>query len=151
MGEQFGLHFEAMCHEPHTIEFMFHKKHAPHLHAHKPRHTHAHHAHTLDFMYANVYTCTHYGRTGHLTKFCYDRIHIQILQINLFELGKVLTPMDPTKSGYQKPPLLYLMQMWALTRRESIGVLMVDVFRGKRSYLWMHHFQGKFGGRTTMV
>ena len=33
---------------------------------------------------------------------------IQNLQINLFELGKVLTPMDPRKFGYQKPPLFYL-------------------------------------------
>ena len=45
------------------------------MHAHKPRHTHAHHAHTHDSMYAHVYTCTHCARKGHLAKFCYDRIH----------------------------------------------------------------------------
>ena len=77
------------------LESMFRKKHAPHMHAHKPGHTHAHHAHTHDYMYANVYTCIHCGRKGHLAKFCYDRIQIQILQINLFWLGKMLTPMHP--------------------------------------------------------
>ena len=34
---------------------------------------------------------------------------IQILQINLFGIGKVLTPMDPKKYGYQNSFLLYLM------------------------------------------
>ena len=66
------------------LESMFRKKHAPHMHAHKTRHTHADHAHAHDFMYAHahdfmyahVYTCTHYGRMGHLAKFCYDRINI---------------------------------------------------------------------------
>ena len=43
------------------------------MHAHKSRHTHAHHAHTHD-LYAHMYTCTHWGRMGHLAKFCYDRI-----------------------------------------------------------------------------
>ena len=33
------------------LESMFNKKHAPHIYEHKPRHTHAHHAHTHDFMY----------------------------------------------------------------------------------------------------
>ena len=41
------------------LESMFRKKHAPHMYAHKPRHTHVHHAHTHDSMYAHVYTCTH--------------------------------------------------------------------------------------------
>ena len=57
------------------LEFMFRKKHAPHMHAHKPRYTHAHHVHTHDFMYAHMCTCTHCGRKGHFAKFCYDRIH----------------------------------------------------------------------------
>jgi len=52
---------------------MFRKKHTPHMHAHPSWHTHAYHAHTHDSMYANVYTCTHCGRKGHLAKFCYDR------------------------------------------------------------------------------
>jgi len=33
---------------------------------------------------------------------------IQILQLSLFGLGKVLTPMDPIEYGYQKPLLFYL-------------------------------------------
>jgi len=57
------------------LEFIFHKKHALPVHAHKPRHTHAAHVHTHNTMYAHVYTCTHYGRKGHLAKFCYDRVH----------------------------------------------------------------------------
>ena len=44
------------------------------MHAHKPRHTHAPHVQTHNTMYAHVYTCTHCGRKGHLTKFCFDRI-----------------------------------------------------------------------------
>ena len=46
------------------------------MHAHPPQHTHAHHAHTHDSMYAKVYTCTHCGRKGHLAKFRYDRLNI---------------------------------------------------------------------------
>jgi len=57
------------------LEFMFRKKQIPPIHAHKPRHTHAPHVHTHNTMYAHVYTCTHCGRKGHLTKFCYDRVH----------------------------------------------------------------------------
>ena len=57
------------------LKSVFLKKHAPHIHAHKPRHTHAHHAHTHDTMYAHVYTCTHCESKGHLTKFCYDRLN----------------------------------------------------------------------------
>ena len=57
------------------LEFIFRKKHASHIHAHKSRHTHAYHAHTHDSLYANVYICTHCGRKSHLTKFCYDRIN----------------------------------------------------------------------------
>ena len=34
---------------------------------------------------------------------------MKILQIDLFRLGKVLTPMDPIRYGYQKPLLFYLM------------------------------------------
>ena len=45
------------------------------MHAHKSRHTHASHVYTHNTMYVHVYTCTHYGRKGHLAKFCYDKIH----------------------------------------------------------------------------
>ena len=71
---------------------MYHKKHAPPIHAYKLRHTHAHHAHTHDSMYAHVYTSTHCGRKGHLLKFCYDRINDSNFANKLFGLGKVLTP-----------------------------------------------------------
>ena len=54
---------------------IFHKKHAPHIHAHKSRHTHASHVHTHDTIHAHVYTCTHCGHTGHLGKFCFDKIN----------------------------------------------------------------------------
>ena len=58
------------CVMNHTrLESMFRKKHAPHMHAHLSRHTHAHHAHTYDPLYAKVYTCTHCGHTSHLAKF----------------------------------------------------------------------------------
>ena len=98
------------------LESMFHKKHAPPMHAHKSRLTRASHVHTHNTMYAHVYTCTHCGRTGHLVKFCYDRINVSNFANKfLFGLGKVLTPLDPKRYGYQKLPLLYLMQVWALT------------------------------------
>ena len=67
---------------------MFHKKYAPPMDAHKSWHTHAHHAHTHD-LYAHVYTCTHCGRTGHLAKFCYDRINALNFANKFVWLGKV--------------------------------------------------------------
>ena len=79
------------------------------MHAHKPRHTHAFHAHTHDTRYAHVYTCTHCGRKGHLAKFALIELMIQILQIDLFGLRKVLNPMDPIEYGYQNSLLFYLM------------------------------------------
>jgi len=57
------------------LESMFRKKQVPFMYAHKPRHTHASHAHTHDTMYAHVYTSTHCGRKDHLAKFCFDRIN----------------------------------------------------------------------------
>ena len=66
----------SQCAMKHTrLESMFRKKQVPNMHAHKPRHTYAPHAHTHNTMYAHVYTCTHCGRKGHLTKFCYDRLN----------------------------------------------------------------------------
>ena len=105
----FGLHFEPMCHEPHTFEIHLSQENAPHIHAHKSRHTHVSHVHTHDTRYAHVYTCTHCGRKGHIVKFTLIELMIQILQIDLFGLGKVLTPMDLIEYGYQNLPLLYLM------------------------------------------
>ena len=57
---------------------MFRKKHVPHVHAHHPRHIYAHfahHDHTHSHVHTRVYKCTHYGRKGHLEKFCFDKIH----------------------------------------------------------------------------
>ena len=57
----------SQCAMNHTrLESMFHKKHAPYMHAHKTWHTHAHHAHTHDSLYGNVYTYTPVSYT-HLT------------------------------------------------------------------------------------
>ena len=75
---------------------MFRKKYAPHMHARKIRHAYAHHAHTHDFMYAHVYTCTHCGRMGHLAKFCYDRIHNSNFA-NKFVWVKGANPHGPNK------------------------------------------------------
>ena len=44
-----------------------------------------------------------------LQDFVMIKYMIQILQINLFGLGKVQTPLDPIEYGYQKPLLFYLM------------------------------------------
>ena len=45
------------------------------MHAHYSWQTHTSHVHTHDIMYANVYTCTHCDRTGHLVRFYYDRLN----------------------------------------------------------------------------
>ena len=57
------------------LESIFRKKDALHLNAHPSRYTHAYHAHTHEFMYIRVYTCTHCDRKGHLAKFYYDRLN----------------------------------------------------------------------------
>ena len=44
-----------------------------------------------------------------LQNFALIELIIQILQIDLFGLGKELTPMDPKEYGYQKPLVVYLM------------------------------------------
>ena len=75
---------------------------------HATRHTHVHHAHTHDTMYAHVYTCTHCERKGHLVKFCYDRINVSNFANKFVWVRKGANPMDPRKCGYQNPPLLYL-------------------------------------------
>ena len=91
------------------LKFMFHKKHAPHIHAHHTRHTHASHVYSHDTMYAHVYTCTHCECKGHLAKFCYDRIHNSNFANKFVWVRKSTTPMDPIRYGYQNSPLLYLM------------------------------------------
>jgi len=59
-------------------------------------------------MYAHVYTCTHCGRTGHLVKFCYDRINNLNFTNKFVWIRKGANPLGPKrKCGYQKP-LLYI-------------------------------------------
>jgi len=81
------------------LEFMFRKKHAPLMHAHKSRHTHGHHAHTHN-LYAYVYTCTHYGHTGHLAKFGYDQINNLNFTNEFVWVRKGANPFGPKRSGY---------------------------------------------------
>ena len=90
------------------LESMFHKKHAPHIHAHKLRHAHAHHAHTHDFMYANVHTCTHCGCTCHLVKFYYDKVNpINFANKNVWVSNKT-NPLGPKRKWVSKsPPLVF--------------------------------------------
>ena len=76
---------------------MFRKKHAPHLHAHSSQTIHAHHAHTHDSMSARVYTCTHCGRKGHLTKFCYDRLNALNLTSQNVLVRRGTNPHGPKK------------------------------------------------------
>ena len=133
------------------LESMFLKKHTPYIHAHKTRYTHAYHAHTHD-LYANVYTCTHCGHKGHLIKFCYDRMRNSNFAKKFVWVRKCANSHAPKKVWIPRfTPIVFDVSVGALTRRESIGALMVDAIRTKRSYLWLHHFQRKFGGRTTMV
>ena len=90
------------------LESLFRKKQVPSLHAHPSRHTHAtqgHHHHT---MYAHVYTCTHYGRKGHLAKFCYDRIHVDNLAKKFVWVRNDTNPHGPNKIWVPKTtPLVY--------------------------------------------
>ena len=93
------------------LESMFRKKHTPHIHAHPPWHTHAHHAHIRDSMYTNVYTCAHCDRTSHLAKFYYDRSNaINFANKNVW-VRKGANPMDSRKFGYQNSFLFHLMQV----------------------------------------
>ena len=83
------------------LESMFHKKHAPHIHAHKSPHTHVHHAYTYDSLYVNVYICTHCGRTGHFVKFCNNRIHVLNFATKNVWVGKGANPHGPKKVWVQ--------------------------------------------------
>ena len=76
---------------------MFQKKHTPYIHVHPPQHTHTYHAHTHDPIYSTMLTCTHCGRTGHLAKFCYDRINaINFASKNVW-VRKGTNPHGPKK------------------------------------------------------
>ena len=110
------------------LEFIFRKKHAPHLHAHPLWHTH-------DSIYARVYTCTHCGRKSHLAKFCYARLNdFNFISKNVW-VRRGINPHDPRKFVYQKSFLFLLMQVWDLTRRESIDALVVDAFEINGHYI----------------
>ena len=70
------------------------------------RHTHAHHAHTHDSMYVNVYTCTHCGPTGQLAKFCYDRINVLNFANKFVWVRKDDNPHGPKKVWVPKSILI---------------------------------------------
>jgi len=88
------------------LEFMFHKKHAPPMHAHKSRHTLAPHVHTYNNMYAHVYTCTHCGRKGHLAKFCFDRINNSNFANRFVWIWKGANPHGPNRVWIPKATLI---------------------------------------------
>ena len=79
---------EAMFPKRHTQRKRVHVSHATHAHTHQAQHAHTHHAKHVThnkhahvsythhaFKYSRAYTCTNYGRKGHLAKFCFDRIN----------------------------------------------------------------------------
>jgi len=105
----FGFHFEQMCHEPQEIRIYVSKKYTHMC-------THTHHGIHILLMFTHITPCMLICTLVHivdvratLQNFVMINYIFQILQINLLGLGKVLTPMDPRKYGYQNPPLLYLM------------------------------------------
>ena len=90
------------------LESLFRKKHAPHMHAHYTRHTHASHVHTHNTKYAHVYTCTHCGHKGHLSKFCYDREHNVNFANKFVWARKGVNPHGPNRVWVPKfTPILF--------------------------------------------
>ena len=79
------------------LESMFWKKQVSHIHAHQSRHTHASQVHTHDTLYVSVYTYTHCGRTGHLARFCYDRINISKFANKFIWVRKGANPHGPKR------------------------------------------------------
>ena len=78
------------------------------MHAHKTQHIHAHHVHTHDTMYAHVYTCTYCERTGHLAKFCYDRLNNSNIVNKFVWIRKSANPFGPKKIWIPKfTPILF--------------------------------------------
>ena len=52
------------------------RKHTPHSsHTHHEKYAYAH-QHKHAFIYDKVYTGAHYGRKGHLAKFCYAKLNM---------------------------------------------------------------------------
>ena len=60
-----------------------------------------------------------------------------------------LTLMNPKRYGYQNLHLLCLIYVWALTKRERIGVLVMDACGVRWTYLFDASLSKKHGGRTT--
>ena len=59
-------------------------------------------------MHVRVYKCTHYGRKGHLAKFCYDKVNsINFANKNVWIPNKA-NPRGPKRNRYQSPsPLVF--------------------------------------------
>ena len=59
-------------------------------------------------MHARVYKCTHCGRKGHLTKFCFDKTnYINFASKNIWVLY-VANPCGPKRKWVPKsPPLMF--------------------------------------------
>ena len=63
---------------------------------------------THDSIYANVYTCTHCGRAGHLAKFCYDRLNVLNFASKNVSVRKGANPYGPKKVCVPKSiPILF--------------------------------------------
>jgi len=99
----------SQCVVSHTrLESLFQKKQVPSMHAHSPRHTHVTHGHHHHTLYAHVYTCTHCGRKGHLTRFCYDRIHDENLANKFVWVRKGTNPHGPNRVWVPKiTPIIF--------------------------------------------
>ena len=90
---------------------------------------------THNTMYAHVYTCTHCECKGHLTKFCYDRLHNVNLANKFVWVRKGANPHGPNRVWVPKATSILF----------DIGVdshmtwewwcLEVDAFRAKQRLL----------------
>ena len=61
-----------------------------------------------------------------------------------------LTPVDPKRYEYQNLHHLFLMYVWALTKRERIGALVVDA-HGHDGHTFDAPRSRRFGGMTTII
>ena len=55
-------------------------------------------------MYARVYKSTHYGRKGHLARFCFDRLNSKIFSNNNVWVPYDANPRGPKKKWASKSP-----------------------------------------------
>ena len=59
-------------------------------------------------MHAKVYKCTHYGRKGHLAKFCYDRVNSINFASNNVWVPYNANPRGPKRKWVRKSlPLVF--------------------------------------------